>query len=289
MYNLEKTIVFIYLILQKSVADNLEKIKSCQSDVREDFGRFYNTQENIEGVTFCLLNDFDCFVENPVEFSKIDVTVNNSLLNWKCYFKEFTKLEYEITPNQTYFEISEKLQFNISYLNSFPKPFSIFTLAGTNISSSINDSLNESYEIEIQHSGTYSLKMFQPGLNGNIEIMMDIKLKENSEDTSNLVIILCTVIPSVIGLIGLIFAYVCYKKQWLCYKARPSNSTNGQGMSNISSVASNVETHPQSPGSNPGYIDDTNFTEIDLQDGGQNQNSDGHSPMASYIANVAAR
>ena len=85
--------------------------------------------------------------------------------------------------------------------------------------------------------------------------------------------------------------YYLYKKQKYCFSAKTDGYTPNRVIprTQIRTISNENPNHiySQTTQDNPGFIDDTNFTEVDLNDSGRN--SAAQSPMARYIANVAAR
>ena len=269
------TILLILIFVQNGSS---ELIGNCNETVREDFACFYTSGD------FCIMNSHECIVLDPIEFS--DITCENEdskiLDQWICYNGSIQAMTYKMEPDV---ESLTKYNFNLTYFNSWPSPYSFVKFGDERIipyNIIENGVRYEIYDLNITGNGI--LRINQPGFENGTFIELSI-----DEEKSNLVIILVITIPLSVGLvIALVSIFCCFKKKLCCF-ASSHQSNEPQRSNSFQENREQMEIY-QSNLRNPGYIDDANFSEIDLNEptNQQLQHQDS-SPMTSYIANVAAR
>ena len=93
-------------------------------------------------------------------------------------------------------------------------------------------------------------------------------------------------IPLIVIIASAVGIYVGYRRKMCCF--RQFHETN------IAQMSGNENVYVVPPAARPevtrnGFIDDTNFAEIDLNDSGGSRSNAQQSPMASYIEILTAR
>lgn len=261
---------FVLLIIYLKVTKGLELIDPCDVTHQESFPC------NIDQWTqFCILNDFECIVQNPSDFKNESACSDSEkLLIWRCYNATLKPLTYITDPDLN--DPLEHLIFSVDFGSSYPRPYSLLDGQRGNV-----DGSKDIFHWNNTSKGNFSLKIYQPGYKGFEEIL--VRMKEDEEE-SNLVIILVTVIPCIVGLcVTTLSLWICYRRKICCFGQRESIVVTAQeGTNNVDTRAMQV-SQPISR-SNNGFIDDSTFAEVDLNDTSQNE-----APMTSYIQRVAAR
>ncbi len=297
----EKSSVLFTFFCFVLCANCLDLVPDCDQDKRQAFACYFQEHwtDKEHLATFCLLNNFDCIVADPAKFaSETCSNENEPELSWKCYERPMEPLKFSLHPNQTNVTITEETwSLKLEYFSSFPRPFSkILTesqdIIMPTIATNSSSFSQEVYEIPVNQSSTFILRIYQPGFASHEQMDFYVSTMETSE--SNLIIILCVTIPAGLGLIlALVFVYVCFKKRLFCFNNQGQNTATNERQFDFQATNSINTIHQANSVNsrqNQGFIDDSNFTEIDLNEAQNPQNNHySSSPMTSYIASVAAR
>lgn len=294
-----------------SAAKEPNLINSCGDELRLEFSCCFDQDFWDKSVSFCLLNDFECIV---IKAESADFHIENatcstfpSLLNqsgsicqtttnnneWQCFSENIHPATIVLEPETFPEEVDsiEPFDFKVQFFLSNPKPQIRLTRNETDLSPTIEEHENHNctyhYKLGIQPGqNDFELGIRQPGFSETIVTRkFQITFADGASGPS-IGLILGILLPLCLLLGGLIAAFVCYKKRLLCFGRNFDAATDTASADtrrqrqlhpeNLNYGVENARARPD-PSTNHGYVEDSNFTDIDLTDHGNER------PMSDYI------
>jgi hypothetical protein len=302
-------IIFIQYTVQDLIPDctgkNIDVFSCCFKD------------QDITTVTYCLLDRFECKA-NPGQLiptpscQDFNISPENEtfcqfesksddlkhLKSWNCYSQEFNfrtlkLVPAELTSSATFEATTDSLEVKIQMSDGYPIPYSRIEFNESIIEPSTitadNDglSLTETYILSAGNSEMiyrHTLWIYQPGYLPIESIDFQVKFGEKSANgTNQLAIILGILIPLCLLISAAVSVFCCYKRKLLCFQ-QPKPVQNNQLTSRSVNNEYSTPVNSQAGITNSNFVDESNFTDVDLNDGNVINNS----PMSNYIASTLA-
>ena len=302
------TIILVFCVTNLVKSEDL--VENCDKNSwSEMYTCCFHKSKSRDDFKFCTLEneakDFECLVLEPTNFFSNEnfLPINCSIDYWiqdtYCYnltygsndpdfwwichtSQNISESQFEVLPEiiPSIMETEDdEFDLVVKITDGYPKP--AITLNDQwpefiNQSTSVfkikfnNDNESSDFELKIKQPG-FTCNEGCPYMNFTIHYQ-----NGNNEDETSIGIILGVLIPLCffLGWIGVTIYW--YQKKMFCFKSKLPNHPPTHFASSIR-APENVYQR-----SNNGYIDDSNFTEIDLTDSQP-------TPMVSYIESVTAR